>query len=145
MEGIVKLAVTLLTDIALNRATERRPPHRIAAVACGAVAMLAAFAAIGFLLAALWHGMVPTAGPAGASLICAGVLLAVCIVLVIAALLFLRRPAPPPQIHPLVDLLQNVETGGEFLRHHKFDFLLGAIAAGIFAGMRNSSRRKREP
>lgn len=51
------------------------------AALCGMLAGLAAMAASGFSLVALWIFVVPHAGPAGAALVVAGVLAVLCLVL----------------------------------------------------------------
>ncbi len=81
MGGIVKLALTVLSQMtALSRARKRAPCVAAAALLL-ALTFMMVVASLGCAVAALWIWLLPLVGPWGAPLICAGVL-----VLVAAAL-----------------------------------------------------------
>jgi HAMP domain-containing protein len=139
MEGLVKLAVSLIAQRALGSERGYRPPHILAAMACGLAAAFVMAAALGCLVAALWREALPAAGPVGAPAICAGALILLCGLLALAAALLMRRRSPP-SISPLVDLFQNVDAG-YFIRNHKVDMLMGAALLGLLAGVGARSSR----
>jgi hypothetical protein len=139
MEGLVKLAVSLLAQHALGNDRGHRPPHILAAMACGFAAALVMAALLGCLIAALWREVLPAAGPVGAPAICAGALILLCAVLALAAVRLMGRPNPAPP-SPLADLFQNFEAG-HFIRNHKFDMLMGAALLGLLTGVVARSSR----
>lgn len=136
MEGLVKL-LGLVAQFALG--AERggqQPPRIIVAIACGVGISLAAFGAVGCFIAALWVGLLPALGPVGAPLVCAGVLLLICVILALFAFFSSRRRSPPP-IAALSDAFQGFDPG-PFLRQHKFDLLIGALLLGLMTGVARS-------
>ena len=140
MEGLVKLAARVLAELAFSPQRSRHPPHILAAMACGLVAIPAVLGVIGCLVAALWVALSPQIGPVGAPLACAGALFLFCGVLALLAMLFLRRRDPPVAAGAgLLDLLQHLE-GRHLFRENKLNVLLGALVAGLVMGIAGSKR-----
>jgi hypothetical protein len=107
--------------------------YSIAAI-FGALGVIAAMAAVGLGLMALWFLLLPRVGPAGAALILAGVLALLCFILLALACWILRQhprkpaEAPDPDVSLLaVTRLFNEQKGG---------LLLAALIAGFGAGAR---------
>jgi len=106
----------------------RKKARLVTAAACLAVIALAAgLAAIGCAVAALWIYLIPYAGPVGSPLIVAGILLALCVVLSIAAY-FTARHKPQVQGADFASAIQP---------------LLEAVLAGFTLGSR--AKKSRSP
>jgi hypothetical protein len=98
----------------------------------GALAVVAAMAAVGLGLLALWFLLVPRVGPAGAALILAGVLAVLCLILLALAWSILRRDQRKPAAaqDPGVSLLAVTQ----LFHEQKGGMLLAALIAGLGAG-----------
>lgn len=115
--------------VARGRAAAGR--YSLAAIS-GALGVIAAMAAVGLGLLALWFLLLPRVGSAGAALILAGVLAALCLILLVLAWSILRqdRRKPAAAQSPDVPLLAasqlfDAQGGG---------LLLAALIAGFSAG-----------
>ena len=88
------LLAALTQALSYGRIFERwkKKARLVSAAACLAVvALVAGLAAVGCAVAALWIYLIPYAGPVGSPLIVAGILLALCVILLIAAYFIARR------------------------------------------------------
>lgn len=102
------------------------------AALCGMLAGLAAMAASGFSLVALWIFVVPHAGPAGAALVVAGVLAVLCLVLLALARNIVWRGRRQPRFE--ADTEASLLSATELLRKHKKVMFLAAMVSGLEAG-----------
>ena len=111
-KGAANLIAALTQAFSYGRIFERwkKKARLVSVAACLAViALVAGLAAIGCAVAAVWIYLIPYAGPVGAPLIVAGILLALCVILSIAACYTARRKPNVPgadfasAIQPLVD------------------------------------------
>lgn len=105
--------------------------YSIAAI-LGALGVIAAMAAVGLGLLALWFLLLPRVGPAGAALILAGVLAVLCLILLVLAWSILRqdRREPAAAQDPDVPLLAVTQ----LFHEQKGGLLLAALIAGLGAG-----------
>ena len=137
---MVRNLITVAAALTENRlARHGREAAGKAAIVAGAafIASVSAMAAIGCALWALWVYALPMAGPVGAPLIVAAVLLAVCISAIAAA----RQSLRPRRRHMRA---QSLSSAGASLSHEasalfkdqKTALLLSAVLAGVMAGSR---------
>lgn len=137
---MVRNLITMAAALTENRLARhgREAAGKIAVVAAAAfIASLSAMAAIGCALWALYVYALPHAGPAGAPLIVAAVLLAVCISALAAASLSLRPRRRAIRVDSLSAASINHEVSALF-KDQKSALLLSALLAGVVAG---SSRK----
>lgn len=100
----------------------------------GLLGVIAAMAAIGLGLIALWYLLLPRMGPAGTALILAGVLaLLSCILLALASSVLRQKPREPAAV-PDPDVSLQVAT--QLFKEQKGSLLLAALIAGFSAGTR---------
>lgn len=101
--------------------------------ACAALAAAAfGLAALGCALAGLWIALPPYVGAAGAPLVVAAALSALCLV-ALALARDRRKSAPPPPAMPSELLASSLET----FKSNKGAGLLAALLAGLVAGGRD--------
>lgn len=144
MGGIVKLALSVLAEIAaLSRARKLAPRVALAALLLTLTTMMAA-ASFGCAIAALWIWLLPLVGPWGAPLICAGVL-----ALITAALAgsgyWLARSRGGLQTGTGT-LAAAIETGdfAPLIRDHQWLLLaLAALSGAVSAERSRKTSRKR--
>jgi membrane protein implicated in regulation of membrane protease activity len=132
-------------EIGMNYAG-RRQLRRDAAEVLGDVLLLSlagilAATGTGFLLAAIWYGLVPLVGHTGAALLVAGILFLGALIAVIASRLSNRakRKAPPPPDQ--LELVVGEVT--KLVQKYKGSLLLAALLAGILASERRTDLRVR--
>ena len=144
MGGIVKLALTVLAQIAtLSRARKLAPRVAVAALLLTLTSMMAA-ASFGCTIAALWIWLLPFVGPWGAPLICA------CVLALIAAALagcgyWLARSRGGLQSGSGT-LAAAIETGdfAPLIQEHKWLLLvLAALSGAATAEKSRKASRKR--
>lgn len=97
------------------------------------VASISAMGAIGCSLWALWVYALPYAGPVGAPLIVAAVLLAICIAALVAGRQSLRPRMRGIRVQSLSGASLSHEASALF-KDQKSALLLGALLAGVVAG-----------
>jgi hypothetical protein len=111
-KGPASLLLTLTQALSYGRIFERwkKKVRLVSAAVCLAlIALVALLAAIGCAVAALWIYLIPYAGSVGAPLIVAGILLALCAILSLAAYIMARHKPRVPgadfasAIQPLID------------------------------------------
>ncbi|MGH6968062.1 MAG: hypothetical protein ACREEL_06995 [Stellaceae bacterium] len=142
MDGIVKLAATVLAEIsALERARTVAPYFALAAVFV-LLALAAAVGVVGCGIAALWIALLPAGGPWGAPLICAGVLLCIAAALLGGGYWLLRgRDRPKTATSALAAALES----GDFaplVREHKWLLIALALMGGLTAAGKLSKSRR---
>ncbi len=128
--GAANLLAALTQALSYGRIFERwkKKARLVSAAAClAAIALVALLAALGCAVAALWIYLIPYAGPVGSPLIVAGILLALCVILLLAAYFTARRKP-------------NV-SGADFAT--AIQPLLDAVLAGFTLGSR--TRKSRSP
>lgn len=111
----------------------------------GALAVIAAMAAVGLGLLALWFLLAPRVGPVGAALVLAGVLAVLSLILLALACSILRRDRRKPAAaqDPDVSLLAVTQLFNE----RKGGVLLAALIAGLATGAgprRTTAKRRTE-
>jgi hypothetical protein len=112
----------------------RKAVGKIAIVAAAAlVASVGMMGAVGCALWALWIYALPLAGPVGAPLIVAVVLLALSITVLLAARHLLRSRRRNIRLRPLLGESLSHEAATLF-KDQKSALLLGALLAGVVAG-----------
>ena len=94
--------------------------------------MIAAMAAVGLGLLALWFFLLPRVGAAGAALILAGDLTLLCFTLLTLASLILRQDPREPAAAPAPDVSLLAVT--QLFNEQKRGLLLAALIAGFSAG-----------
>lgn len=132
MDALFESIIARARDgMARGRAATGR--YSIAAIS-GALGVIAAMAAVGLGLLALWFLLMPRMGPAGAALILAGVLAVLCLILLALAWSILRqeRRKPAAARNPNVSLLEVTQLFNE----QKGGLMLAALIAGFGAGAR---------
>jgi hypothetical protein len=102
------------------------------AALCGVLGGIAAIAAVGFSLSALWIVALPRVGPAGAALVLAGVLAVLCLVLLSLACAIARRGRQKPRFEPNAEA--SLLAAAQLFNEHKGAMLLAALVAGLGAG-----------
>lgn len=105
---------------------------------CGVVAGVAAMAAVGFSLSALWIVVLPRVGPAMAALVLAGVLAVLCLIMLALACAVGRPTQRKPGIAP--DAEASLLAAAQLFKEHKGAMLLAALVAGLGAGSGGGSR-----
>ena len=105
------------------------------AALCGMLAGVAAMAAVGFSLSALWIVVLPRVGPAGAALVLAGVLAVLCVVLLALACVIVRRGRQEHRHE--ADAEASLLAVAQLFREHKGAMVLAALVAGLGAGARS--------
>lgn len=122
--------------LALARACMARGGARVGQVSlaalCGALAGVAAMAAVGCSLVALWTVVVPRLGPAGAALILAGTLALLCLALLALAFALARRGQRGPGLEANAEA--SLQAAAQLFKEHKGALLLAALVAGLSAG-----------
>jgi len=129
-KGAASLLLTLTQALSYGRIFERwkKKARLVSVAAClAAIALVAGLAALGCAVAALWIYLIPYAGPVGAPVIVAGILLALCVILS-AASYFTAQRKP------------NV-AGADFAG--AIQPLIDAVLAGFTLGSR--TRKSRSP
>jgi uncharacterized protein (DUF697 family) len=107
--------------------------RRISKVALfGMLGGFAAIAAVGFSLSALWIAVLPRVGPAGASLILAGVLAVLGFFLLAMACIIFRRDRQKTRSD--ADVESSLLAVAELFKEHKGAMVLAALVAGLSAG-----------
>jgi hypothetical protein len=137
---MVRNLITVAAALTENRLARhgREAAGKIAIVAAAAfVASLSAMAAVGCSLWALYVYALPHAGPAGAPLIVAAVLVAVCIAALASASMSLRPRRRSIRVESVSAASLNHEVSALF-KDQKSAILLSALLAGVVAG---SSRK----
>ncbi|MBN1964403.1 MAG: hypothetical protein JW910_07140 [Anaerolineae bacterium] len=100
----------------------------------GLLGVIAAMAAIGLGLMALWYLLLPRMGPAGTALILAGVLaLLSCILLALASSVLRQKPREPATV---ADPEVSLQVATQLFKEQKGSLLLAALIAGFGAGTR---------
>jgi hypothetical protein len=107
--------------------------YSIAAIS-GALGVIAAMAAVGLGLLALWFLLLPRVGPAGTALILAGVLAALCLILLALAWSALRQDPRKPAAAPAPDV--PLLAASQIFNEQKGGLLLAALIAGFGVGAR---------
>jgi len=132
MEGLIGLVLPILAQLTPANGGIRHAPRTTADLACVLLAALAAIAATGCLVAALWLWLLPQIGPVAAPVACAVALIFVGSMLVLMGVRFRRRrrTAPSPM---LAGRLNDIDVE-KFIRAHKSDLLIGALVAGLVLG-----------
>jgi hypothetical protein len=112
------------------------------------LALFVMLAAFGFACAAMWEFAAPSVGAAGASLLVAGVLMALALILLLCAWLAQRgkRPAAPAQPtipRPAMGAEAEMIAAGieAMFKHNKVGALLTALIAGVLAEHTRNKRR----
>jgi hypothetical protein len=138
MDGIIKLALAIVTQLASVQRIAITGPRTIAAILLALAAAMAGLAAIGCAVAALWIFLIPYIGAAGAALSAAAVLLAVSAVLLIGGYTLLKRNRSP--METIAEAIQSGE-GRKLARDYKPLLLAGSVLAGLVAAL-NATRKK---
>jgi hypothetical protein len=102
------------------------------AALCGALAGLAAMAAVGCSLVALWTVVLPHLGAAGAALLLAGALAVLCLGLLALAFALARRGRRGPNLEANAEA--SLRAAAQLFKEHKGAMLLAALVAGLSAG-----------
>jgi hypothetical protein len=132
MNDLIKLVLALAEGAAVRHV--RQPIGRMACVAIVTLAAAGcAVSAVACGLAALWIYALPHVGAAGAPLVVAGVLLAMCLVMLMA-MRYAGKPGPPAPRDGTPELL--LAEAARLLKEHKGPVLLAALLAGLAAGKR---------
>lgn len=132
MSDLLGLALTLIGTPARRRSSS----DVVVLAAASTFAALTVAAALICAAAALWIGLHPIAGPIGAPLIVAAVLLVLALVASALAHRALRpRPAPAPTTVGSTESLLAEAAG--LVAAHKIPVLLAAVLAGMVAGSRD--------
>lgn len=135
MNGIVKMALAALLQGTLASRTVEAAGRLTIPILFGMVALVFAVAAIGCLTAALWVLLTPLIGPIWTPVACAGALLAVAGLVLLAGFLISRRmkerarPTPAPLVPE--QLLSDI---GGMLKKHQSSLLIAAVVAGLMVG-----------
>lgn len=104
------------------------------AVISGALGVIAAMAAVGLGLLALWFLLLPRVGPAGAALMLAAVLAVLCLILLALAGSALRQKRRKPKAEQDPD--GSLQAMTQLFHQQKGGLLLAALIAGFDAGAR---------
>jgi hypothetical protein len=107
--------------------------YSIAAIS-GVLGVIAAMAAVGLGLLALWFFLLPRVGPAGAALILAAVLAVLCLILLGVAWSVLRQKRRKPEAAQTPDV--SLLAVAQLFNEQKGSLLLAALIAGFDAGAR---------
>jgi hypothetical protein len=139
MEGLVKLALMVLSEMQAANRIRAGATRTTAAAACFAFAVIAGTAAVGCGVAAVWIYLIPEVGPVTAAFLSGALLLVIALILVAVARNLVTNNAPtrPAPADGTADALLG-DIQGLFQRH-KAPSLLAALLAGLAAG---SSRRR---
>lgn len=130
MEALFGSIIACAQDgVARGRAAAGR--YSIAAI-LGALGVIAAMAAVGLGLLALWFLLLPRVGAAGAALILAGVLTLLCSILLFLACSILRQNPRKPAAAADPDVSRLAAT--KLFNEQKGGLLLAALIAGFDAG-----------
>jgi hypothetical protein len=145
MESVLKLAALVVAELMRGNAGGRFGPRGAIAILCAALAGIAAFAAAGSLVAALWLYVAAWQGQVAAALVTAGALLALCILLFVIGGALWQRPRGAPAA-ALLDYLRRLDTD-KLVREHKREVLIGAMVLGLILGRSRPARgeKPREP
>ncbi|HVA34960.1 MAG TPA: hypothetical protein VNG52_01900 [Stellaceae bacterium] len=133
MDGFVKLAATVLAQIAALDRIRTTAPQLALTMAVGLLAVAAAVGGAGCGVAALWIWLLPLVGPWGAPLICGGVLLLGAAMLGFGVHRLLRHTIRPTSAN---GALAAALEGGDFaplIQEHKWMLLGLALLAGVTA------------
>ena len=131
MDGIVKLAATVLTEIVALKRTRTTALRLVLAVVLVLLAFAAALGGLGCGMAALWIVLLPVIGPWGAPLACAGALVLIAAVLVGSGYWLLRGHR---KSKTRAGALAAAIESGDFaplIREHKWFVLALAMLAGV--------------
>ena len=131
MSDLIKFALALAEGAAVRHG--RRAIARMACVAAvTVVAAGCAIAAVACVLTALWIYALPHVGTTGAPLVVAGVLLAMCLVM----LALMRYALKPRQALSTVGVTPELllAEATHLLKEHKGPVLMTALLAGLIAG-----------
>jgi len=129
----MKILLAALARLALAQRAGAAAGRYATAAACGLLAAVVVFAALGCAAAALWLFALPYVGPVWAPLIVAGAFLLLALVLLAVARAALRRKsaAPPLDMAALSALLAEAEP---LVKQNLMSLLLAALIAGAVAG-----------
>lgn len=145
MNGVFKLAFSVLTQMAMSEPLGARLARGGAAAALALLALAALLGGAGCGFAALWIFLIPYAGPIGALLIVGGILFTVAAVLLIAAFVLMRRKRR--QASAVDALAEALKTGdaSKLMHDHKTVLLLFAVLTGLTAASKigKAGRKKR--
>jgi hypothetical protein len=145
MLDVLRLAAAVLSRLAASGPAGRAVARISAAVVLGLLAAVVVVAAIGCATAALWIHLLPQAGPAGAPLVTAGVLLLLAAILAGAAYLIVRakrrrnsaagKAAGAAELGLAFELAERARRAGlGLVREHKTTLLLAALIGGLVLG-----------
>jgi hypothetical protein len=139
MDGIVKLAATVLAQITTYERMRTAASQFAFATALGLLAVAAAVGGVGCGLAALWISLLPLVGIWAAPLICGGVLLVGAAILGVVIRRLLRRTMQPMTAS---GALAAALASGDFeplIQEHKWLFLGLALLAGVIIADRTAN------
>jgi hypothetical protein len=144
MDGLVKLAFSVLIQMAAAEPLSARIARGGAVAALAVLALIAMLGAAACFCAALWIRLIPAVGPIGAPLIIGGILFAVATVLLLAGYVrFHRKHQQPSAVEALAEALK-IGDASKLMHDHKAVLLLFAVLTGLTAAhkLKSSARRK---
>ena len=128
----MKTLLAALARLALAQRAGAAVERCAVAVACGLLAAIFVFTALGCAAAALWLFALPHVGPVYAPLIVAGAFLLLALVVLAVARSRLRRKRPPPLDMAAVSAL--LAEADPLVKQNLTSLLLAALVAGLVAG-----------
>ncbi|MDE2229612.1 MAG: hypothetical protein KGL11_11305 [Alphaproteobacteria bacterium] len=140
MDGIAKLALTVLAQIATAERIRTTAPQIILAAVLALLVVAAVAGGIGCGVAALWIALLPSVGPWGAPLVCGSVLLLAAAALAGAGYLLLRHRRPKMESGVLAAAIESSDFAPLV---HEYKWLLLALA--LLGGMTAAGRRAKDP
>ncbi|MGH7117707.1 MAG: hypothetical protein ACREFP_01700 [Acetobacteraceae bacterium] len=145
MDGIVKLAATVLPELVALERVRTAAPHIILQAVLSLLALGAAAGALGCGIAALWIGLLPAIGPWAAPLACGGVLLLATIILIVILIVLSRNhdrsKATSGTIAKAIESGDVTPVIRPLMRENKWLLITLAVVAGMIAANKDHPRK----